>query len=69
MNQVAYKCDVILVARRRLGKTQKQIAALLEVTPTTISRVEKGRAASYKILQQLSTALNVPMAEIIDLDK
>jgi len=60
------KHELIAEKRKKLGLTQKELAELIGVKPSTISNYEIGlRSPQGKIAIKLSEILGIPLEEII----
>ncbi len=56
----------IRVARATKGMTQKQLASLVDVNPSFISRIEAGqRSPSIETLEDLAQGLSIPLHLLI----
>lgn len=68
MNSTHY--DPIKLTQLREGKmTQKQLAAVLEVTEMTVYRAEKGSSASYELLLKICGIFGVDIRDILTPEK
>lgn len=57
----------IRTARQKVGMSQEELAQLIGVTKSTISKYEKGaREPRYDQLQRIADTLNVPIHELFD---
>jgi transcriptional regulator with XRE-family HTH domain len=60
--------DVACEARHRVGLTQAQVAALVEITSMVYSRMERGKVMpSVPTLRRLCTALHVSADDLLGL--
>lgn len=62
--------DEVKSRRRALGMTQLELAYALKVTPTTVSKWERGAAKpKFKILADLARVLRVTEQELVRSDE
>lgn len=69
LKDIGYNAQALVAARTRLGRTQKQISEEVGVHVKTIGRIEHGTVASYRVLCKMGEVLNIPIAQIIYLEK
>ncbi len=60
-----YNHTKLIEARELLGKTQQDIADLLNVDRQTIYRAEAGKAVSYELLAALCGYYRLPMTSVV----
>jgi transcriptional regulator with XRE-family HTH domain len=51
--------------RRRLGITQERLAGKIGYTRQQLNRAEKGKGASFQLLQAVCRELEVPLHDVI----
>lgn len=55
--------------RKQRGISQKQLAELLETSPTNVNYWEKGKTKpKLQMINKISTVLNVPLSSLMDVD-
>jgi transcriptional regulator with XRE-family HTH domain len=60
-----YDPTLLVQAREARRMSQEEVAAALETTNVTISRVEKKRHASFEIVSRLCTYYGLPEASVM----
>lgn len=59
--------NLVAAHRRRCGLTQAALAERIDLSEDMIARIEAGRTgASFKTIERLARALNVPAAALLD---
>jgi DNA-binding XRE family transcriptional regulator len=66
MDSKHYNPGKLTAAREGLGRTQQEIADMLNVHRQTICRAETGKSASYDLLVSLCMAYGIAITEILE---
>ena len=64
MTQPGDPGERITLLRKRLGLSQKALAALVGITPTTLSEIENGGDCRQSTLQRIAAHLHTTLASL-----
>jgi transcriptional regulator with XRE-family HTH domain len=65
---IIFDIEILKVARKRLGLTQKQLAQKMGISHAQVNRIEKGKFAKPETIRLMAETLGEPIENVIIAD-